>query len=178
MTLKLRYVPDSILKEISIPIETIDNTLLNILDNMLRIMYEKNGIGLAGVQAGFPKRVVVLDVRDKNTNSEDEKKKRNPRFLINPEIIESSENKIATEEGCLSVPEQRAIIERPEKIKIKFLDKTGKEQILEADGILARCIQHEIDHLNGILFTDHLSKLKKNYLISKALKVKKRENLE
>lgn len=178
MSLQLRYVPDEILKQVSTPVEKIDKQLLSFMDKMLETMYDENGIGLAGVQVGFPKRVVAIDLFDKNPNAQDEKKKRNPRFLINPKIVWCSDNQTPLEEGCLSVPNQRAIIDRPQKIKVKYINRKGEEEILEADNLLSKCIQHEIDHLNGKLFVDYLSKIKRDSLVKKVQKMKKRGELD
>ena len=178
MNLKLRYVPDPILKQISTPVEKIDKELLSFMDKMLEAMYDKDGIGLAGIQVGFPKRIITLDLRDKNSDSDDEIKNRNPKFLINPEIVWCSENQTPLEEGCLSVPNQRAIVNRPQKIKVKYIDRKGEEKLLEADNLLSKCIQHEMDHLNGKLFIDYLSKLKRDSLVNKVKKMEKRGDLD
>jgi peptide deformylase len=135
------------------------------MDDMLDTMYAAPGIGLAAIQIGVPKRVIVIDI-----SKEEEKK---PFYFINPKIIFKSNNNSTYEEGCLSVPGQFAEINRPDKCKVKYLDYNGKEQILDAEGLLAICIQHEIDHLEGILFIDYLSKLKKNMIVKKLSKQKK-----
>ena len=137
-----------------------------LMDDMLETMYAAPGIGLAAIQIGVPKRVVVMDL-----SREDEKK--NPLYFVNPELINNSNNEIAYEEGCLSVPGQFAEINRPDKCKVKYLDYKGQEKVLDAEGLLATCIQHEMDHLEGILFIDYLSKLKKNFIIKKLSKNKK-----
>lgn len=178
MTLELKYVPDPVLKQICSPVDKIDNDLLKVMDEMLDIMYKKDGIGLAGPQVGVLKRIIVIDLRDKNIESEDEVKKRNPRFLINPKIIWRSDNKTPLEEGCLSIPEQKAIIDRPEKIKVSYLNRKGEEKTLETDGLLAKCIQHEVDHLNGKLLIDYLSKLKRDLAISRVQKIRKLEKVK
>jgi len=178
MTLKLKYIPDPILKQVSSPVDKVDSEVLDFMDEMLETMYQQDGIGLAGIQVGYPKRVVVIDLRDKNIESEDEEKKKNPRFFINPKITWRSDNKTPLEEGCLSIPNQRAVINRPQKIKVQYLNKQGKEEILEADGLLSKCIQHEIDHLNGKLFTDYLSKLKRDLAISRVEKTRKLEKVK
>ena len=136
------------------------------MDDMLETMYDAPAIGLAAIQVSVPKRIIVIDL------SRDEEKK-NPLYFINPEIITNSDSNAAYEEGCLSVPGQFAEISRPDKCKVKYLDYNGDKQILEAEGLLATCIQHEIDHLEGILFIDYLSKLKKNMIIKKLSKQKK-----
>lgn len=183
MTLELRYVPDPILKQISTPVEKIDKKLLDFMDQMLETMYAKNGIGLAGVQVGFPKRVMIIDVKDKDIEikeedeDENDERRRNPRFFINPKIIWRSENQTPLEEGCLSVPQQRGIVNRPQKIKVEYQNRKGETKILEADGLLSKCIQHEIDHLNGRLYINYLSKLKKDMAVSKVKKLEKQGEL-
>ena len=135
------------------------------MDDMLETMYSANGIGLAAIQVGIPKRIIVLDISRK----EDQK---NPMFFVNPLIINKNKEHNTYEEGCLSVPDQFAEIDRPSKCEIEYLDYYGKKKILKAEGLLATCIQHEFDHLEGILFIDYLSKLKKNIIIKKLSKQK------
>ena len=136
------------------------------MDDMLETMYAAPGIGLAAIQVGILKRLVVIDI----SKGEEEKK---PIFLINPQIVHQSKKTSVYEEGCLSLPGQFAEIERPAECTIKYIDYNGKEKDLKADGLLATCIQHEVDHLNGILFIDYLSKLKKDMIIKKLVKQKK-----
>ena len=157
--------PDPILRKKSDAIEKVDDELRKLMDEMLETMYEAPGIGLAAVQIGILKRLIVIDI------SKEEKK--NPIFLINPEIITKSKNKSVYEEGCLSLPGQFAEIERPAECLIKYLDYQGKQKELKATGLMATCVQHEIDHLNGVLFIDYLSKLKKDMIIKKLQKKKK-----
>ena len=157
--------PDPILRKKSDAIEKVDDELRKLMDEMLETMYEAPGIGLAAVQIGILKRLIVIDI------SKEEKK--NPIFLINPEIITKSKNKSVYEEGCLSLPGQFAEIERPAECLIKYLDYQGKQKELKATGLMATCVQHEIDHLNGVLFIDYLSKLKKDMIIKKLKKRKK-----
>ena len=133
---------------------------------MMDTMYDANGIGLAAIQVGVPKRIIVLDI------SKDQKNK-NPMFFVNPIIKNKHEDKTSYEEGCLSVPGQFAEIERPAECTLKYIDYNGKEKELKADGLLATCVQHEVYHLNGILFIDYLSKLKKDMIIKKLVKQKK-----
>ena len=167
MTLrKILTIPDPILREKSLPVDKVDKEIKNLMDDMLNTMYDAPGIGLAAIQIGIPKRVVVMDL------SKDPKKK-NPMYFINPEITWRSDSKSTYDEGCLSIPNQFAKIDRPEKCNIKFLDYNGNLKEMKADGLLSTCIQHEIDHLNGILFIDHLSKLKKDIIIKKVSKEKK-----
>ncbi len=158
--------PDPILRKKSTTLETVDDSIRKILDDMLQTMYNAPGIGLAAVQIGILKRLIVIDVSKK----EEEKK---PLFLINPEITYQSEETSIYEEGCLSLPDHFAEIERPAKCKINYIDYHGKKAELEAEGLLSTCVQHEIDHLNGILFIDYLSKLKKDMIIKKLKKQKK-----
>ena len=163
---KIVIEPDPILRKKSERLEKVDNNIKKLMDDMLETMYAAPGIGLAAVQTGILKRLVVIDI------SKDDVKK-NPLFLINPEIIFKSKNTSSYEEGCLSLPGQFAAIERPAECHINYIDYNGKEKKLKADGLLATCIQHEIDHLNGILFIDYLSKLKKDMIIKKLVKQKK-----
>ena len=163
---KIVIEPDPILRKKSERLEKVDNNIKKLMDDMLETMYAAPGIGLAAVQTGILKRLVVIDI------SKDDVKK-NPLFLINPEIIFKSKNTSSYEEGCLSLPGQFAEIERPAECHINYIDYNGKEKKLKADGLLATCIQHEIDHLNGILFIDYLSKLKKDMIIKKLVKHKK-----
>ena len=158
--------PNKILREKSLFVEKIDEDLQKLMDDMLETMYAAPGIGLAAIQVGIPKRVIVLDIAQKNGP-------RNPLFFINPEIIERSKNNLTYEEGCLSVPGQFAEIDRPDKCHIKYLDYHGQPQEIRAEGMLATCIQHEMDHLEGILFIDYLSKLKKSMIVKKLSKQKK-----
>ena len=161
--------PDPILRQKSESLEKVDDELRVLLDDMLETMYAAPGIGLAAVQVGVLKRLIVIDISK-------EKEKKNPLFLINPEIISRSKNTSIYEEGCLSLPGHFAEIERPEECKIKFIDYNGKKKELLANGLLATCIQHEVDHLNGVLFIDYLSKLKKDMIIKKLIKHKKELN--
>jgi len=162
---KILTEPDPILRKKSSPVANVDDDLRKILKNMLETMYKAPGIGLAAIQVGILKRAVVIDV-----SKEDEKK--NPLFLINPEIIYRSNETSTYEEGCLSLPGQYAEIERPSKCQLKYIDFDGKAKELKAEGLLSTCIQHEIDHLDGILFIDYLSKLKKTMIIKKLSKQK------
>jgi peptide deformylase len=159
-------LPDKLLRSKSAPVERIDDDLRRFLDDMLETMYEAPGIGLAAVQVGVPRRIVTVDIAKR----EDENAPPNPMFLINPEIVSSSEERDVHEEGCLSIPEYYAEVERPASIRIRYLDRNGKLQEIDANGILAVCLQHEVDHLNGTLFIDHLSKLKRDMVIKKFTK--------
>ena len=158
--------PNKILREKSLSVENVDKHIQILMDDMLETMYAAPGIGLAAIQVGMPKRVIVLDIKQKEGQ-------KNPICLINPEIIEKSKNNLTYEEGCLSVPGQFAEIDRPDKCHIKYLDYHGQPKEIKAEGMFATCIQHEIDHLEGILFIDYLSKLKKSMIIKKLSKQKK-----
>ena len=169
--------PNKILRQKSSLVEKVDEDLQKLMDDMLETMYAAPGIGLAAIQVGVPKRVIVLDIgwRDKSENTDDKRheERRNPMYFVNPEIIEKSPNNSTYEEGCLSVPGQFAEIDRPDKCHVKYLDYYGQPKEIKAEGMLATCIQHEIDHLEGILFIDYLSKLKKSMIVKKLSKHKK-----
>ena len=166
MLRKILIEPDPILRKKCDPVEKVDDDLRKLMKDMLETMYKAPGIGLAAVQIGILKRLIVIDI---SKNGE----KKTPLFLVNPEIINLSEKTSIYEEGCLSLPDQFAEIERPAECKLRYIDFNGKEKELKATGLLATCIQHEIDHLNGILFIDYLSKLKKDRIIRKLVKKKK-----
>ena len=163
---KIVIEPDPILRKKSENLEKVDNDTRKLLDEMLKTMYAAPGIGLAAVQIGILKRLVVIDISKEN-------QKKNPLFLINPVITYKSKNTSIYEEGCLSLPGHFAEIERPSQCSVDYIDYNGKEKKLKADGLLATCIQHEVDHLNGVLFIDYLSKLKKDMIIKKLIKHKK-----
>jgi peptide deformylase len=163
---KILTEPDPFLRQKSNKVDQVNDEIRTLMDDMLETMYNAPGIGLAAIQVGVPKRVIVMDL-----SREDEKK--NPLYFVNPEIITNSNNDAAYEEGCLSVPGQFAEISRPDKCKVKYLDYNGNEKIVDTQGLLATCIQHEMDHLEGILFIDYLSKLKKNMIVKKLSKQKK-----
>ena len=170
--------PNKILRTKSLVVEKVDKDLQKLMDDMLETMYAAPGIGLAAIQVGVPKRVIVIDIglRDKTESANNDEKQeviKNPMYFINPEIIDKSKNNSTYEEGCLSVPGQFAEIDRPDKCHIKYLDYYGQPKEIKAEGMLATCIQHEIDHLEGILFIDYLSKLKKSMIIKKLSKQKK-----
>ncbi len=163
---KILTIPDPVLRKISEPVTSINSEVKKLMDDMLETMYAAPGIGLAAVQIGVLKRVIVIDLSK-------EGKKKEPLFIINPQITSKSNELISYEEGCLSIPNQFAEVKRPNMCKIDFLNYHGKKKEINADGLLATCIQHEIDHLNGILFIDHLSKLKKDLILKKTKKQKK-----
>tara|TARA_B100001063_G_scaffold19856_1_gene15263 strand:+ start:1960 stop:2478 length:519 start_codon:yes stop_codon:yes gene_type:complete len=157
--------PNKILRQISKPVETVTKEEQKLMDDMLDTMYAAKGIGLAAIQIGVPKRIIVMDLSK-------ESEKKNPRYFVNPIIKNKNLEKATYEEGCLSVPNQFAEIDRPSTCEVEYLDYDGKKQLLKADGLLATCIQHEMDHLEGILFIDYLSKLKRSMIIKKLSKLK------
>jgi len=163
---KILTIPDPVLRKKSDSVKTIDKDIKNLMDDMLQTMYDAPGIGLAAIQIGVPKRVVVMDLSKDTEN-------KNPMYFVNPKIIWKSDVHSAYEEGCLSIPNQFAKIERPDKCHVQYLDYNGQEKKIKAEGLLSTCIQHEIDHLNGVLFIDYLSKLKKDMIIKKVSKDKK-----
>ena len=158
--------PNKILRQKSSIVEKVDKDIQKLMDDMLETMYAAPGIGLAAIQVGVAKRIIVLDIAPKDSP-------RNPMCFVNPEILKKSENNSTYEEGCLSVPGQFAEIDRPDKCHIKYLDYYGEQKEIKSEGMLATCIQHEMDHLEGILFIDYLSKLKKSMIIKKLSKQKK-----
>ena len=157
--------PNKLLRQISKPVQRVGKDEQKLMDDMLDTMYSANGIGLAAIQIGVPKRIIVMDI------SKDENKKE-PRYFVNPVIKNKDKIKSTYEEGCLSVPNQFAEIDRPKNCDIEYLDYNGEKKFLKAEGLLATCIQHEMDHLEGILFIDYLSKLKKSMIIKKLSKNK------
>ena len=157
--------PNKLLRQVSKSVEKVGDEERTLMDDMLDTMYDAPGIGLAAIQIGVPKRIIVMDIsRDKD--------KKEPRYFVNPIVKNKNKEKLRYEEGCLSVPDQFVEIERPSTCEVEYLDYDGKKQLLKADGLLATCIQHEIDHLEGILFIDYLSKLKKSMIIKKLSKIK------
>mgnify|MGYP001192253321 FL=1 len=156
--------PNKILRQISNPVQKVGKDERKIMDDMLETMYAANGIGLAAIQIGIPKRIIVIDLKIEN--------KKNPFYFVNPVIKNKDNLKSTYEEGCLSVPNQFAQIDRPKKCDVEYLNYEGEKKILKAEGLLATCIQHEMDHLEGILFIDYLSKLKKSMIVKKLSKMK------
>ena len=157
--------PDKLLRQISKPVKKVGKEEQKLMDDMLETMYSANGVGLAAIKIGVPKRIIVMDI------SKDENKKK-PRYFVNPVIKNKDILKSTYEEGCLSVPNQFAEIDRPKNCDVEYLDYNGEKKLLKAEGLLATCIQHEMDHLEGILFIDYLSKLKKTMIIKKLSKMK------
>ena len=167
MTIKpLIILPDPVLRLVSKPVERVDDQLRKLADDMLETMYDAPGIGLAAIQVGEPLRMLVIDLA-----KEDESPA--PQLFINPEIVASGDGRSVYEEGCLSIPDYYAEVERPSLVRVKYLDRDGREQQVEAEGLLATCLQHEIDHLDGVLFIDHISKLKRDMVVKKFKKLAK-----
>ena len=161
--------PNKILRQVSKEVEKVGEEEKKIMDDMLETMYQANGIGLAAIQIGIPKRIIVIDL------AKGEEKK-NPMYFVNPVIKNKNQNLATYEEGCLSVPEQFAEVDRPSTCEVEYLDYYGEKKILKAEGLIATCIQHEMDHLQGILFIDYLSKLKKSMIIKKLSKGKNKSD--
>jgi peptide deformylase len=160
---EILVVPDPVLKQVSTPVETVDDDLRALMDDMLETMYAAPGIGLAAIQVGVPKQVIVMDLAGQDEPPA-------PRYFVNPEILWASEETAPYEEGCLSIPEIFDEVERPAKVKLKYLGYDGKEVIEDAEGLFAVCIQHEMDHLKGVLFIDYLSRLKRERAVAKVKK--------
>ncbi|WP_136161732.1 peptide deformylase [Sphingomonas flavalba] len=164
--------PDPRLRTISEPVEKVDDALRALIADMLETMYDAPGIGLAAIQVGVAKRVLVIDLQE--PEEEGGEAVRDPRVFINPEILSASDDLVPYNEGCLSVPEQYAEVQRPSHIRARWLDEQGKAHEEDLDGLMAVCLQHEMDHLEGILFIDHLSKLKRDMLLKKLAKARVR----
>jgi len=160
--------PNPILKQRSEAVDTVDDKLRALMDDMLETMYDAPGIGLAAVQVGVPKRVLVIDLSVREEGEEPD-----PLYIVNPEIVWASEELATYNEGCLSVPEEFAEVDRPAEVKVRFLDYEGKQQEMHAEGLLATCIQHEMDHLEGVLFIDHLSRIKRDIIVRRLVKARK-----
>ncbi|QPC43843.1 peptide deformylase [Kaustia mangrovi] len=159
-------IPDPVLKAPSETVPAVTDEVRALLDDMLETMYDAPGIGLAAVQIGVPKRLVVIDLAKEDEEAD-------PLFLINPEIVWASEAESEYEEGCLSIPDVNDVVTRPAEVKVRFLDRDGAEQEMHCDGLLATCVQHEVDHTNGILFIDHLSRLKRERIVKRFAKAKR-----
>jgi peptide deformylase len=160
-------LPDPRLRLVSEPVKAIDDEIRQLVDDMLETMYGAPGIGLAAIQIGVPKRVITADLAKKD-------EERAPQVFINPEIVSRSEELSTYEEGCLSIPEIHEDVERPATVRVRYLDRDGKPHEVDAEGLLATCLQHEIDHLDGVLFIDHISKLKRDRIVKKFSKAAKR----
>ena len=166
-------VPDPRLRQISSPVEKVDDEVRALIKDMFETMYDAPGIGLAAIQVGVPKRILVIDLQEPEV--EDGPPVKDPRVFINPEIIKHSDEEVPYLEGCLSVPDQYAEVERPDHIRARWLDREGKSHEAALDGLLATCLQHEMDHLEGILFIDHLSRLKREMVLKKLAKQRKEQ---
>jgi peptide deformylase len=160
-------LPDPRLRLVSEPVQAMDGDIRRLIEDMFETMYDAPGIGLAAIQVGVPKRVITADIAKKD-------EPRDPQVFINPAILSTSDELSVYEEGCLSIPDIHEDVERPAKVRVRYLDREGKAQEVEAEGLLATCLQHEIDHLNGVLFIDHLSKLKRDRIVKKFVKAAKR----
>jgi peptide deformylase len=163
---EILIVPDPVLKQVSQPVEKVDDELRALMDDMLETMYAAPGIGLAAIQIGVPKRVIVMDIAPPDAPKE-------PRYFVNPEILWASEETEPYEEGCLSIPDIYDEVERPARVKLKYLNYQGEEVVEDAEGLFAVCIQHEMDHLEGVLFIDYLSRLKRDRAVAKVKKQSK-----
>src|SRR6476661_624850 len=170
---RIYETPDPVLRQISRPVETFDSELKTLVADMFETMYEAPGIGLAAVQVGVPIRLLVIDLQE--PADPESKTVREPRVFINPEILWHSDTEVPYTEGCLSVPEQYAEVMRPDKIRARWQDEKGKTYEEEIEGLLAVCLQHEMDHLNGVLFIDHLSRLKRDMVLKKLAKWRKEQ---
>jgi peptide deformylase len=164
-------VPDPRLRQISTPVEAVTDETRALIRDMFETMYAAPGIGLAAIQVGVPKRILVIDLQE--PEEEGGEPVRNPLVFINPEIVEHSEQDVPYSEGCLSIPDQYAEVDRPDRIRARWLDEQGETHEQEIEGLLAVCLQHEMDHLNGILFIDHLSRLKRDMVLKKLAKQRK-----
>ena len=171
-------VPDPLLRAESAPVERVDDDLRRLIENMFETMYEAPGIGLAAIQVAIPRRLLVIDLQEPDPVAEGEEEGppiKRPHVFINPEILDRSPATKTYMEGCLSIPEQYAEVERPDIVRARWLDEQGKSQEGEFDGLMSVCLQHEVDHLNGVLFIDHLSRLKRNMIVNKLAKQRKEQ---
>ncbi len=180
--LEIYETPDARLREISVPVEAVTDAHRTLIADMFETMYDAPGIGLAAIQVGVPERILVIDLQrpadggaepESEEDAKDRAMVRDPKVFINPEILWASDEMAVYNEGCLSVPEMYGDVDRPARIKAKWLDETGTEHVADMDGLLATCLQHEMDHLNGVLFIDHLSKLKRDMLLKKLEKARR-----
>ena len=166
-------IPDPRLRLVSEPVDVVDDSTRDLVADMIDTMYAAHGIGLAAIQVGVAKRVLVIDLQERMTEGDEPKPIREPKAYINPEILSVSDELSSYSEGCLSIPEQYADVERPARCRVKWLDERGESHEAELDGLLATCMQHEIDHLNGVLFIDHISRLKRDMVVKKLAKMRK-----
>jgi len=176
--LDILEVPDPRLRDVAKPIDTVDDDIRRLADDMIETMYAAHGIGLAATQLGIDKRILVIDLQERAGEGEDQEDEgepiRAPRVVINPELVWVSDELSVYNEGCLSIPEQYAEVERPARCRVRWLDATGAAHEEELDGLMATCMQHEIDHLDGVLFIDHISRLKRNMIMKKLEKLRKK----
>lgn len=179
------HIPDPLLRSVSKPVEEVSDALRKLMDDMLDTMYDAPGIGLAGVQIAVPLRIITLDVAVRSSDEEGEEDDGqeeditpDPMFLINPEIVSFSDELSSYEEGCLSIPDYYSEVVRPSRCVVKYIDRDSKEQTIEATGLLSTVIQHEVDHLDGKLFVDHISKLKRDMVIKKFTKIAKQDGIK
>jgi peptide deformylase len=176
--LKIYETPDPVLRQISTPVEAVDDDVRALIKDMFETMYDAPGIGLAAVQVGVPKRLLVMDLQEpEDPDNPESPIVKEPRVFINPEILAHSDHEVPYTEGCLSVPDQYAEVMRPDRITARWLDEDGKRHEQELDGLLAVCLQHEMDHLEGVLFIDHLSKLKRDMVLKKLAKTRRERGL-
>ena len=166
-------IPDPILRSVSEPVERFDDDLRGLISGMFETRYAAPGIGLAAVQVAVPRRLLVIDLQEPESDEEDAPAVKNPHVFINPEVLHSSDARKAYTEGCLSIPDQYAEVERPDIVRLRWQDDQGKAHEGEFDGLMSVCLQHEVDHLNGVLFIDHISRLKRDILIKKLTKARK-----
>jgi peptide deformylase len=171
--LNILEVPDPGLRAVAKPVAQIDESVRTIISNMFDTMYDARGIGLAATQVGIEQRVVVIDLQEPESDAEDAKPVRTPLVFVNPELVSVSDETALYNEGCLSIPDQYAEVERPARCRVKWLDGEGAAHEADFDGLLSTCIQHEIDHLNGVLFIDHISRLKRDMVLKKLAKARK-----
>jgi peptide deformylase len=174
--LPILEVPDPRLRQISSPVKKVDDEVRALIADMFETMYDAPGIGLAAIQVGVPKRILVMDLQE--PEEEDGPPVKDPRVFINPEIVTASEQQVPYMEGCLSIPDQYADVDRPDRIRARWLDENGQQHDEELDGLLAVCLQHEMDHLEGVLFIDHLSRLKREMVLKKLAKLRKEKGLK
>jgi len=175
-SLPIVEVPDPRLRQISSPVEQVDDEVRALVADMFETMYAAPGIGLAAIQVGVPKRILVIDLQE--PEEEGGEPVRDPRVFINPQILEASDQEVPYTEGCLSVPDQYAEVDRPDRIRARWLDEQGIQHEEAIEGLLATCLQHEMDHLNGILFIDHLSRLKREMILKRLAKLRKEQGLK
>ena len=174
--LRIYETPDPILRQISTPVDKVDDELRVLIADMFETMYAAPGIGLAAVQVGVPKRLLVMDLQEpENPDAPESKPVKEPRVFVNPEILSHSDHEVPYTEGCLSVPDQYAEVMRPDRIRARWLDEHGERHEQDLDGLLAICLQHEMDHLEGVLFIDHLSRLKREMVLKKLAKQRKEQ---